>query len=80
MGTLAVARGEAKRLLRRAGGTPEDRVTHFTDVVVVGGQSPHWKAEKKGQKLLDVDYERDLGHTIKLIDERRFVALVSVKK
>jgi hypothetical protein len=75
-----VTRGEAKRLVRRAGGIPEDRVTHVTDVVVVRGQSPHWKAEKKGQKLLDVDYGRDLGHTIKLIDERRFVALVGVKK
>ena len=42
---------------------------------MVGGQSPHWKAEKKGQKLLDVDYERELGHQIALINERRFLAL-----
>jgi len=50
-------------------------VSHRTDIVVVGDQSPHWKAEKKGQKLLDVDYERELGHPIALINERRFLAL-----
>ena len=58
-GGMAMPRAEAKRLVRRAGGTAEDRVSHRTDVVVVGEQSPHWKAEKKGQKLLDVEYERN---------------------
>jgi eukaryotic-like serine/threonine-protein kinase len=74
-GTLTMPRAEAKRRARRAGGITEDRVSHQTDVVVVGGQSPNWKAEKKGQKLLDVDYERGLGHIIAVINERRFVAL-----
>jgi len=60
-GALTIPRAEGKRLVRHAGGTAEDRVSHQTDIVVVGGQSPHWKAEKKGQKLLDVDYERGLG-------------------
>jgi len=78
-GTLAIARAKAKRLVRRAGGTVEDRVNHRTDVVVVGEQSPHWKAEKKGQKLLDVEYERELGHPIALINERRFLALTGAK-
>lgn len=61
-GTAGVAshgeqpRAGARRVVRRAGGTAEDRVSHRTDIVVVGGQSPHWKAEKKGQKLLDADY------------------------
>jgi NAD-dependent DNA ligase len=74
-GSLSMPRAKAKRLVRRAGGIPEDRVSHRTDVVVVGGQSPHWKAEKKGQKLLDVEYEREIGHPIALINERRFLAL-----
>jgi NAD-dependent DNA ligase len=78
-GALTIPRAEAKRLVRLAGGTVEDRVSHQTDIVVVGGQSPHWKAEKKGQKLLDVDYERGLGHPIALIKERRFLTLVGAK-
>ena len=78
-GGLAMPRAKAWRLVRRAGGTPEDRVSRHTDVVVVGGQSPHWKAEKKGQKLLDVDYEREHGHPVALINERRFLALTAVK-
>lgn len=78
-GSLSMPRADARRLLRRAGGIPEDQVNHGTDIVVVGGQSPHWKAEKKGQKLLDVDYERGLGHLIALIDEKRFLALAAIK-
>lgn len=57
-------RAAAKRLVRRTGGIVEDRVSHRTDVVVIGERSPHWKAEQKGQKLLDVEYERELGHSI----------------
>jgi hypothetical protein len=78
-GGMAMPRAEAKRLVRRAGGTAEDRVSHRTDVVVVGEQSPHWKAEKKGQKLLDVEYEREVGHPIALINERHFLALSRAK-
>jgi serine/threonine protein kinase len=78
-GSLSLPRAEAKRILRRAGGIPEAQVSHSTDIVVVGGQSPNWKAEKKGQKLLDVDYERGLGHIIALIDEKRFLALAGRK-
>lgn len=78
-GTLAMPRAAAKKLVRRAGGVVEDRVSHQTDVVVVGEQSPHWKAEKKGQKLLDVEYEREHGHPISLIKERRFRALTGAK-
>lgn len=79
-GTLAMPRAQAKRLVRRIGGIVEDRVSHRTDVVVVGEQSPHWKAEKKGQKLLDVEYERELGHPIALINERRFLVLTATKR
>lgn len=79
-GNLSIPRAEAKRLLRRAGGTLEDRVGHRTDIVVVGEQSAHWKAEKKGQKLLDVEYEREQGHAIALIKERRFSVLTSTQR
>jgi len=54
-------------------------VSHRTDVIVLGKQSPHWKAEKKGQKLLDVDRERELGHMIAAITERRFLSLVQAR-
>jgi BRCT domain type II-containing protein len=74
--TLSMPRAAAKRLVRRAGGMNEERVSHRTDVVVVGEQSPPWKADNKGQKLLDLECERDLGHPIALINERRFLALV----
>jgi hypothetical protein len=46
---------------------------------VLGDQSPFGKAGTKGQKLLDVDYERELGHRIAVIPERRFLALCGVR-
>jgi len=79
-GVFTVLRAEAKRLLKRAGGIVENGVGRTTDVVVVGEQSPHWKAEKKGQKLLDVDHEREQGHLIAVIKERKFLAMVGTKK
>jgi hypothetical protein len=42
----------------------------------VGDQAPNWKAEEKGQKLLDLDHERELGHRIALITEKRFHKLI----
>jgi hypothetical protein len=74
-GPLSILRAQARRLARKAGAIVEDRVNHQTDVVVLGGQSPHWKAEKKGQKLLDVDRELELGHAIAVIGEQRFLKL-----
>jgi len=78
-GGLSMLRAKAKRLAKRAGATVEDRVSHSTDVLVVGDQSPHWKAEKKGQKLLDVDHEAERGHVIAIVKESRFLALVNAK-
>lgn len=75
-GGLSLRRAEAQKLARKAGAIVEDRVSHSTDVVVVGDQSPHWKAEAKGQKLLDVDHEAERGHAIALITESRFLTLV----
>ena len=78
-GGLSIRRAEAKKLARKAGATVEDRVTQSTDVVVVGDQSPHWIAEKKGKKLLDVEHEGERGHEIAIVEESRFLALVRVK-
>lgn len=75
-GGLSMRRAAAQKLARRAGAIVEARVSHMTDIVVVGGQSPHWKAEKKGQKLLDVDHEAERGHYIALVNESRFLRLV----
>lgn len=76
-GGLSMRRAAAQKLARRAGARVEARVSHATDIVVVGDQSPHWKAEEKGQKLLDVDREAERGHRIALVKESRFLALVA---
>jgi NAD-dependent DNA ligase len=75
-GGLSIRRAVAQKLARKAGAMVESHVSHLTDVVVVGDQSPHWKAEEKGQKLLDVDHEAERGHKIALVKESRFLALV----
>ncbi len=79
-GGLSLRRAEAKKLASKAGAIVEDRVGRGTDIVVVGDQSPHWKAEEKGQKLLDVDREAERGHTIALVTESRFLALVGARR
>jgi serine/threonine-protein kinase len=78
-GGLSLLRADAKKLARKAGATVEDRVSHATDILVVGDQSPHWKAEQKGQKLLDVDHEAERGHAIILLTEARFLTLAGAK-
>jgi eukaryotic-like serine/threonine-protein kinase len=79
-GPLGIPRTTARRLVKKAGGIVESGVGHLTDVIVVGKQSPHWKAEQKGQKLLDVDHERELGHYIAQITESRFMSLVRARR
>ena len=79
-GGLSVLRADAKKLARKAGAIVEDRVSHATDVLVVGDQSPNWKAEEKGQKLLDVDHEAERGHQIALLTEARFLALAGARR
>ena len=75
-GRLKMLRKKARMLLKRAGGISQAKVSHTTDILVVGEQSPHWKAEKKGQKLLDLDHEGERGHRIAMITEERFQNLV----
>jgi serine/threonine protein kinase len=79
-GGLSLRRADAKKLARKAGAMVEDRVSHSTDVLVLGDQSPHWKAEEKGQKLLDVDHEAERGHKIAIVKESRFMALVRARR
>jgi NAD-dependent DNA ligase len=71
-------RAVAQKLARKAGAMVPARVSHTTDIVVLGDRSPHWKAEEKGQKLLDVDHEAERGHRIALVKESRFRALVGL--
>jgi serine/threonine protein kinase len=75
-GRMKMLRKKAAHLLKRAGGIWQSNVSRTTDILVVGEQSPHWKAEKKGQKLLDLDHERERGHEIKVITEKRFQNLI----
>jgi eukaryotic-like serine/threonine-protein kinase len=79
-GGLSLLRADAKKLARKAGALLEDRVSHTTDVLVVGDHSPHWKAQEKGQKLLDVDHEAERGHAIVLLTEARFLTLVGAQR
>jgi serine/threonine protein kinase len=76
-GRLKILRRKAARVLvRRAGGISQANVSRTTDIIVMGEQSPHWKAEKKGQKLLDLDHEGERGHRIAVITEKRFQTLI----
>jgi len=78
-GRLKMNRKEAANLLvKRAGGISQAKVSRTTDILVVGEQSAHWKAEQKGQKLLDLDNERERGHQIAVITEKRFQNLIRV--
>jgi len=77
-GRLNMLREQAHLLVKRAGGISQAKVSHTTDIVVVGEQSPHWKAERKGQKLLDLDHEGERGHRIAIITEKRFQNLIRV--
>jgi serine/threonine protein kinase len=78
-GRLKMLRKKARFLIKRAGGISQSKVSRTTDILVVGEQSPNWKAEKKGQKLLDLDHEREHGHRIAVITEKRFQNLLERK-
>jgi NAD-dependent DNA ligase len=76
-GVLSMRRHEAARRARRAGARVRARVASDTDILVQGAAPPGgWKADAKGQKLLDADHERERGHHIRVIRERDFMALV----
>src|ERR1700722_1612035 len=75
-GRLKMLRKKADLLVKRAGGISQAKVSRTTDILVVGEQSPHWKAEEKGQKLLDLDHEGERGHRIAVITEKRFQNLI----
>ncbi len=79
-GRLTMERKKAARLMKRAGGIWQAKVSRTTDILVVGEQSANWKAEEKGQKLLDLDHEREQGHRIAVITEKRFQNLIRVAK
>jgi serine/threonine-protein kinase len=71
----ALSRSEATPMVERRSGRVQPKVTSRTDIVVKGW-SPVWKADAKGQKLINVDWEAERGHMICVIDESDFLALV----
>lgn len=76
-GVLSMRRHDAARRAMRAGARVRPKVASDTDILVKGAEPPGgWKAEAKGQKLLDVDHERERGHHIRVIRERDFLALI----
>ena len=79
-GRLTMPRAEAARLVKQAGGHVKAKVGGDTDVVVLGSRNPGWKAGDKGQKLLDVDRQRESGHHIVVITEQRFQQLVGSRR
>lgn len=52
------------------------KVTSQTVIIVQGATAKGWEADLKGQKLLDVNRERERGHDICVIGEREFLMLV----
>lgn len=77
-GKLSITRRAAALRAKRAGALVRAKVTAETDVLVQGAAPAHgWKADAQGQKALDVDYERERGHDVRIIDERDFLTLVS---
>lgn len=79
-GRLTMERKKAARLMKKAGGIWQSKVSGTTDILVVGEQSANWKAEEKGQKLLDLDHEREQGHRIAVISEKRFQNLIRASR
>jgi serine/threonine protein kinase len=72
----SMTRPDAARRARRAGARVGARVTASTDVVVRGQPSPGQKAGRKGTKLMDVDYYRERGNRIRIINEAAFIRLI----
>jgi len=74
-GQLTMTRREASSVAKRSGARVHTKITSHTDIVVQGTKAKLWKADVKGQKLLDVDRELERGHDICVINEREFLAL-----
>jgi len=72
-GRMRVVRAQARLSLKKAGGIPQAKVGHQTDILVKGElSSPRYIAGEMGQKLLDVQRERDAGHDVVVLEEDRF--------
>jgi serine/threonine protein kinase len=76
-GILARPRKEAARAARRAGAIVHGAPSRQTSVVVRGRPNPLQAAGRDaGLKLMELKRQREKGHRITLLDERRFWALV----
>ena len=72
-GRMRVVRAQARLSLKKAGGIAQAKVGHQTDILVRGElSSPLYKAVEMGQKLLDVQGEREAGHEVVELPEAKF--------
>jgi hypothetical protein len=72
-GRMRVIRAEARLSLKKTGGIPQAKVGHQTDILVKGDlSSAQYIAVEMGQKLLDVQHEREVGHEVVVLPEARF--------
>jgi serine/threonine protein kinase len=72
-GRMRRVRERAKGALKKAGGIPQGKVGHLTDILVKGERSsPLYKADEIGQKLLDVQREAEVGHQVIVLSEDDF--------
>jgi serine/threonine protein kinase len=68
-------RMELEKIARRAGATLQRKVSHKTDVLVVGGDAPLWAAGAEGgKKILAALEQQDRGSPIRFISDSEFLA------
>jgi serine/threonine protein kinase len=78
-GKMRVVRKLAGLSLKKAGGIPQSKVGHQTDIIVRGElSSPQYIAGEVGRKLLDVQRESETGHEILVLWETQFWRLCGV--
>jgi serine/threonine protein kinase len=74
-GPGSLPRTKLGRIAQRAGAIVQRNVSHKTDILVVGGDSPIWSAGTEGgKKILAALEQQDRGSPIRLISEDEFLA------
>jgi len=73
-GAFNISRKNTRRLLEMAGGIFPASLSQQGRRCVFGVMSPHFKADTKGQKLLDLEREYERGN-VAVIGEKKFLAL-----
>lgn len=75
-GRLSRARDYIHRQVKTIGARVGHKVNGSTDVLVVGDRNAQYKADLKGQKLLDLEHERERGHRIAVISESALLRIL----